>query len=118
MLERLTEIRWKLHCFFIRNTGFKPGSKDDIRFLSLALCGEAGELANMIKKEWRGDTRNMSATEITAFYKKLDDEIGDVFSYWANLVLARGGNLEEEMKRSLEKAAQKAQEWGFTPHHP
>jgi NTP pyrophosphatase (non-canonical NTP hydrolase) len=25
----------------------------DIRFLALALCGEAGELANFIKKEWR-----------------------------------------------------------------
>ena len=26
------------------------GSDDELRFLSLALCGEAGELANIIKK--------------------------------------------------------------------
>ncbi len=27
----------------------------NIYFLSLALCGEVGELANMMKKHWRGD---------------------------------------------------------------
>jgi NTP pyrophosphatase (non-canonical NTP hydrolase) len=28
-------------------------SSQDERFLALALCGEVGELANMIKKRWR-----------------------------------------------------------------
>ncbi len=32
---------------------FPPYSNTDERFLALALCGEAGELANMIKKRWR-----------------------------------------------------------------
>jgi len=32
---------------------FPAFSNHDERFLTLALCGEAGELANMIKKRWR-----------------------------------------------------------------
>lgn len=32
---------------------FPSYSNTDERFLALALCGEAGELANMIKKRWR-----------------------------------------------------------------
>lgn len=32
---------------------FPAYSNQDERFLSLALCGEAGELANIIKKRWR-----------------------------------------------------------------
>jgi NTP pyrophosphatase (non-canonical NTP hydrolase) len=32
---------------------FPAYSSTDERFLALALCGEVGELANMIKKRWR-----------------------------------------------------------------
>jgi hypothetical protein len=35
-----------------------PEGDDRLRFLALALAGEAGELANFVKKEWRdGDDR-------------------------------------------------------------
>ena len=40
----------------------------DERFLALALCGEAGELANMIKKRWRDGA-------------DLSDEIRDEIGY-------------------------------------
>lgn len=32
---------------------FPAYSSTDERFLALALCGEVGELANMVKKRWR-----------------------------------------------------------------
>ena len=32
---------------------FPAFSSSDERFLALALCGETGELANMVKKRWR-----------------------------------------------------------------
>lgn len=35
--------------------GRPPYGPEDRRFLALALAGEVGELANVIKKEWRGD---------------------------------------------------------------
>ena len=39
----------------IGNVSKDPDGPEHIRFLALALCGEAGELANLIKKRWRGD---------------------------------------------------------------
>ena len=46
-----------------------PYGAEDSRFWGLALCGEAGELANKIKKLWRGDS--IARTEIL-------EEIADV----------------------------------------
>src|ERR1700739_3058699 len=45
---------WNVHTAIVEKTR-KPGSAEDIRFLSFALFGEVGELANLIKKDWRGD---------------------------------------------------------------
>lgn len=42
-------------------------------FLALALCGEAGELANKFKKDWRGDKGDRRA--------KAEEELCDVFAY-------------------------------------
>lgn len=44
--------------------------EDKIRFMALALCGEAGELANIVKKDWRGDPGDRRA--------KLVEELADV----------------------------------------
>lgn len=53
-------LEWRTHANVLhsRSVGdkWRVNSDDDKRFLALALCGEAGELANMIKKQWRGDT--------------------------------------------------------------
>lgn len=35
-----------------------PWTTYDKRFLALALAGEVGELANYVKKEWRGDAED------------------------------------------------------------
>lgn len=54
---------------------------DDPRgtFIATALAGEAGELLNMFKKEWRGGW--------TYHHSNLVDELGDVAAY--ALMLAR-----------------------------
>jgi NTP pyrophosphatase (non-canonical NTP hydrolase) len=51
---------------------FAPFTSADERYLALCLCGEAGELANFIKKRWRdgGD-----------FTAEIRDEIADVRVY-------------------------------------
>lgn len=78
---------WNFHTAIVEKTK-KPGSVEDQRFLALALCGEAGELANIVKKEWRGDND-------PAFREKLADELGDVYAYLRLNALAHGLDLDE-----------------------
>lgn len=62
------------------------GNHHDIRFLTLALCGEAGELANVIKKQWRGDSEAISCDA--------EYELADVLAY--TLMLAHELDLGAE----------------------
>ena len=55
------------------------------RFLALAICGEAGELANLFKKEWRGDEINTA---------KIADEMADVRIYLEHLADELGIDLD------------------------
>lgn len=57
-------------------TIIEPWSIDDLRFLTLALCGESGELANMVKKHWRGD-----AAPDPHSNDKLKEEVADCVAY-------------------------------------
>lgn len=55
--------------------------EQNIRFLSLALCGEAGELANYIKKRWRDGTINdlpikLEIADVVAYAMMLAHEMG------------------------------------------
>lgn len=74
----------------------EPWSLEDIRFLSLSLCGEAGELANIVKKEWRGDK-----VESPYHNRKLHEEVADCAAYVALLACALGINLDEIISRKL-----------------
>jgi NTP pyrophosphatase (non-canonical NTP hydrolase) len=63
-------------------------------FLALALSGEAGELANLFKKEWRdGDDAAREA-------KKMK-EAGDVMAYLLMLEAHEGWDLRALVERSL-----------------
>mgnify|MGYP001583608687 CR=1 FL=1 len=73
----------------------------DERFLALALCGEAGELANMIKKRWR-DGVDLS--------EEIRDEIADIRVYLELLAKCfgiEGEKLDEQVKSKLVKVAAK-----------
>lgn len=93
--EEAAEQLWILHHRFMATAEFEVGSVSDLRFNALAMCGEAGEVANAIKKGWRGDSLNID---------NLRDELGDVFSYWTHLVHCAGFTVEEIVTRSVEKA--------------
>ena len=71
-----------------------PTGKDKLRFLSLALCGEAGELANFVKKEWRGDNLDR---------KGLIEEVADVANYLYMIADVLGIDLHKEMLKKLKK---------------
>lgn len=76
---------------------FEPYSAADERFLALALCGEAGELANMIKKRWR-DGVDLS--------DEIREEIADIRVYLELLAKCfgiEGNKLDAEVERKLVK---------------
>jgi len=64
-----------------------------VRFMALALCGEAGELANLIKKDWRGDAGDRRLAQI--------DELADVANYVFMLAEEWGVDLPAAMLAKL-----------------
>jgi NTP pyrophosphatase (non-canonical NTP hydrolase) len=72
-----------------QNAGFMARSPE---FFCLELCGEAGELANLEKKKWKGKSIN---------HKDLEDEAADVLIALCNYSNARGINLAEAVASKL-----------------
>lgn len=59
MKPKWRDQSWNNHERFIARGNRKNRLTDEaevINFLAQALCGETGELANLIKKMWRGDS--------------------------------------------------------------
>lgn len=83
---------WEIHSRVVKH--IVAGSPEDSRFLSLALCGEAGEVANKIKKRWRGDEIPLSA---------ISEELADVRVYLELLARCLGLDLDEEVEKILAK---------------
>ncbi len=80
---------------------FPAYSNSDERFLALALCGEAGELANMIKKRWR-DGVDLS--------EDCRDEIADIRVYLELLAKCfniEGAKLDARVEQKLLKVVEK-----------
>ena len=80
---------------------FPAYSSTDERFLAIALCGEAGELANIIKKRWRDNV---------LLVEEARDEIADCRVYLELLAKCfgiEGDKLDERVKQKLEKVVAK-----------
>jgi NTP pyrophosphatase (non-canonical NTP hydrolase) len=67
------------------------GSNFELSYLALGLSGEAGEVANNIKKVLR-DPKHPKVIEYKA---NMVEELGDVFWYWLRLVDALGFTPQE-----------------------
>lgn len=72
----------------------------------LGLSGEAGELANQVKKVLRDDGFTVSEERKA----KLLDELGDVLWYVANMALELGVDLDHLARKNLEKLAQRKEQ--------
>jgi len=80
---------------------FPAYSNTDERFLALALCGEAGELANYIKKRWRDGAD---------FTEEIRDEIADIRVYLELLAKCfdiDGIKLDQRVEQKLLKVVEK-----------
>jgi len=67
-------------------------------FFALELCGEAGELANLEKKRWKGKA---------IAQEDLSDEAADVLIALMNYANARGINLGEAVRAKLVRIEEK-----------
>lgn len=85
-----------IHRTYALDRGVKadPGSEDDIRFSALAMAGEAGEAANIVKKGWR-DGRQVDR-------EKLAEEIAGTACYLVGLAAAIGLDLDAEMQKQMD----------------
>jgi NTP pyrophosphatase (non-canonical NTP hydrolase) len=80
---------------------FPSYSSTDERFLTLALCGEVGELANMVKKRWR-DGVDLS--------EEIRDELADIRIYLelvARCFNIEGDKLNDRVVTKFEKVIKK-----------
>ena len=77
----------------------------NITYLALALCGEAGEVADKIKKVLRDKQGQCYAPDIAAIAL----ELGDVLWYAANLANAIGYTLSDIAEINLQKINSRAQ---------
>ncbi len=70
-----------------------------ISYLALALCGEAGEVADKVKKVLRDKNGQFYIPDLSAIAL----EIGDVLWYAANLAKAIGFDLSDIAEQNLNK---------------
>jgi NTP pyrophosphatase (non-canonical NTP hydrolase) len=91
----------------IKKTAVYP-KEIGIAYCSLGLAGEAGEIANKVKKMYRDDNLHSLVGDFKSayLYKKKDDikaELGDVLWYITALAQECDLTLEEIMKYNMEK---------------
>lgn len=82
-----------------RKTAIYPNIGDNIVYTALGLCGEAGEIANKVKKIMRDDNNKITPEKKQELFK----ELGDVLWYLSNTCDELGVTLEEVAKYNLLK---------------
>jgi NTP pyrophosphatase (non-canonical NTP hydrolase) len=82
-----------------RRTATYPGAGDNIVYPTLGLAGEAGEVAEKVKKLLRDDGGVMSDERREA----LAGELGDVLWYVAQVATEAGLDLDEIAQGNLDK---------------
>lgn len=87
-----------------RATAFYPGAGENVLYPTLGLCGEAGEVADKVKKMLRDEAGVLSDERRTA----LGAELGDVLWYVAQLCTELGLQLDDVATGNLAKLASRA----------
>jgi len=88
-----------------RETAVYPGVGANLLYPTLGLCGEAGEVAEKIKKMIRDDAGQLSGERREALSK----ELGDVLWYLAQLATEADLDLGEIAQANLEKLQSRLQ---------
>jgi NTP pyrophosphatase (non-canonical NTP hydrolase) len=88
-----------------RRTATYPGAGENIVYPTLGLAGEAGEVAEKVKKLMRDDAGVMSDERRDA----LAGELGDVLWYVAQVATEAGLDLDEIAQGNLDKLLSRQQ---------
>jgi NTP pyrophosphatase (non-canonical NTP hydrolase) len=88
-----------------RETAVYPGAGNNFIYPTLGLAGEAGEVAEKIKKVLRDDNNLVSAEK----KEELKKELGDVLWYLAQISTELGLSLEEVAAFNIEKLQSRKQ---------
>jgi NTP pyrophosphatase (non-canonical NTP hydrolase) len=88
-----------------RRTATYPGAGENIVYPTLGLAGEAGEVAEKVKKLLRDDGGILSEERRAA----LAAELGDVLWYVAQVATEAGLDLEEIAQANLDKLLSRQQ---------
>ena len=87
-----------------RATAVYPGLGESLAYPALGLCGEAGEVAELVKKALRDEAGALSAERRSL----LRHELGDVLWYLAQLSTEAGLDLDEIAAANLDKLGSRA----------
>jgi NTP pyrophosphatase (non-canonical NTP hydrolase) len=101
-MEHKIKQKWQqravgIHDRFMKLAQAKGGLNSEpevLHFLTLAICGEAGELANLVKKMWRGD-------EVDP--EHIRDEIADIRIYLEHISRHLDIDLDKACERKLDE---------------
>jgi NTP pyrophosphatase (non-canonical NTP hydrolase) len=87
-----------------RATAIYPGLGESLAYPALGLCGEAGEVAELVKKALRDDGGTLGQERRAL----LEKELGDVLWYLAQVATEAGLDLDAIAAANLEKLASRA----------
>lgn len=93
-----------------RATAVYPEAGDNLLYPTLGLCGEAGEVAEKVKKMVRDDGGRLTDERRAAIAK----ELGDVLWYAAQIATEAGLELEEVAAANLEKLRSRQERGALT----
>lgn len=75
---------------------------ETVRFLALSIAGEAGELANEVKKEWRiNGGRFWTDREFDAYNERLRMELADIHMLTYRLQMELGIDIDEACEKKI-----------------
>ena len=84
-----------------RETAIYPNMGSEFTYPALGLVGEAGEIANKLKKV----IRDKSGVLSDGVRESVSDELGDVLWYVAQLATEMGTDLDTIAQRNIDKLA-------------
>jgi NTP pyrophosphatase (non-canonical NTP hydrolase) len=82
-----------------RETAIYPNLGNNIAYPTLGLCGESGEVAEVVKKIYRDDGGEISDEK----REKVKKELGDVLWYVSNVAWEFGLRLDEIAEENINK---------------